>query len=95
VADAPPAGPGWTHEIKHDGFRIMAHRRGRSVGLLTRNGNDFADRFPLIAEAFEALPVKSCVVDGEAIPAMATAWRCSTSFARTEAMRSRCYAPST
>jgi bifunctional non-homologous end joining protein LigD len=63
----PPAGPGWIHEIKHDGFRILAHRRGRSVQLLTRNGNDFADRFPLIVEAIEALPVKSCVVDGEAI----------------------------
>src|ERR1700757_3377730 len=30
-ADEPPAGPGWIHEIKHDGFRILAHRRGRSV----------------------------------------------------------------
>jgi hypothetical protein len=65
--DAPPAGPGWIHEIKHDGFRILAHRRGRSVRLLTRNGNDFADRFPLIADAIEALPVRSCVVDREAI----------------------------
>jgi bifunctional non-homologous end joining protein LigD len=63
----PPAGPGWIHEIKHDGFRILAHRRGRRVRLLTRNGNDFTDRFPLIAEAMEALPVKSCVIDGEAI----------------------------
>jgi bifunctional non-homologous end joining protein LigD len=63
----PPAGPGWIHEIKHDGFRILAHRQSRRVRLLTRNGNDFADRFPLIAEAIEALPVKSCVVDGEAI----------------------------
>jgi bifunctional non-homologous end joining protein LigD len=66
-ADAPPAGPGWIHEIKHDGFRILAHRRGHRVRLLTRNGNDFSDRFPLIAEAIEALPVKSCVIDGEAI----------------------------
>jgi ATP-dependent DNA ligase len=28
VADRPPAGPGWIHEIKHDDFRILAHRRG-------------------------------------------------------------------
>jgi bifunctional non-homologous end joining protein LigD len=66
-AKVPPAGPDWIHEIKHDGFRILAQRRGRSVRLLTRNGHDFADRFPLAAEAIEALPVKSCVVDGEAI----------------------------
>ena len=35
--------------------------------LVTRNGHDLADRFPLIAEAIEALPIRSCVVDGEAI----------------------------
>jgi bifunctional non-homologous end joining protein LigD len=63
----PPAGPGWIHEIKHDGFRILAHRGGRSVRLLTRNGNDLGDRFPLAAAAIEELPVKSCVIDGEAI----------------------------
>ena len=66
-ASEPPAGPGWIHEIKHDGFRILAHRRGRTVRLFSRNGHNFADRFPLIAEAIEALPVRSCVVDGEAI----------------------------
>jgi bifunctional non-homologous end joining protein LigD len=63
----PPAGPGWIHEIKHDGFRILAHRRNRSVRLLTRNGNDLGDRFLLAAAAIEALPVRSCVIDGEAI----------------------------
>jgi bifunctional non-homologous end joining protein LigD len=67
VADKPPVGPGWIHEIKHDGFRILAHRQGRAVRLLTRNGNDLANRFPLAAAAVLALPVKSCVVDGEAI----------------------------
>ena len=36
-------------------------------GLLTRNGHDLADRFPLIAEAIEGFPIRSCVVDGEAI----------------------------
>jgi ATP-dependent DNA ligase len=66
-ASEPPAGPGWIHEIKHDGFRILAHRRGRAVRLFSRNGHNFADRFPLIAEAVEALPVRSCVLDGEAI----------------------------
>jgi bifunctional non-homologous end joining protein LigD len=66
-ANESPAGPGWIHEIKHDGFRILAQRRGRSIRLLTRNGHDLADRFPIIAEAIEALPIRSCVIDGEAI----------------------------
>jgi bifunctional non-homologous end joining protein LigD len=66
-ADRPPGGTGWIHEIKHDGFRILAHRLGRGTRLITRNGRDLADRFPLAAEAIEALPVRSCVIDGEAI----------------------------
>ncbi len=67
TAYQPPAGPGWIHEIKHDGFRILAHRQGRSTRLITRNGRDLADRFPLAAAAIEALPIRSCVIDGEAI----------------------------
>jgi bifunctional non-homologous end joining protein LigD len=66
-AKQPPAGPGWIHEIKHDGFLIIAHRSGDRVQLVTRAGNNFASRFPLIAAAITALPVRSCVVDGEAI----------------------------
>jgi bifunctional non-homologous end joining protein LigD len=67
VADKPPVGLGWIHEIKHDGFRILAHRQGRAVRLMTRNGNDLAGRFPQIVEAVLSLPVQSCVIDGEAI----------------------------
>jgi bifunctional non-homologous end joining protein LigD len=67
VAEKPPASSGWIHEIKHDGFRILAHRQGRAVRLMTRNGNDLAERFPQIVEAILSLSVQSCVIDGEAI----------------------------
>ena len=45
------------------------HRSPRRcrVRLITRNGYDFSERFPLIVAAVEALPAESCVVDGEAI----------------------------
>jgi bifunctional non-homologous end joining protein LigD len=66
-AKAPPSGPGWIHEIKHDGFRIMARRGGAGVRLFTRNGNDFAARFPLVVAALAALPAHSFLIDGEAI----------------------------
>ena len=66
-AKAPPSGPGWLHEIKHDGFRILARRDRTGVRLITRNGNDFTERFPLVASAVAALPVRSCLIDGEAI----------------------------
>jgi bifunctional non-homologous end joining protein LigD len=66
-AKSPPAGPDWIHEIKHDGFRIMARRDGPKVRLISRNGHDLTYRFPLAAAAVAALPVRSCLIDGEAI----------------------------
>src|SRR3974390_1539311 len=66
-AKAPPSGSGWIHEIKHDGFRILGRRSPAGVRLITRNGNDFTDRFPFIAIALSKLPVGSCLIDGEAI----------------------------
>ena len=66
LAKTPPAGPGWIHEIKHDGFRILARRDASRVRLITRNGYDFSERFPLIVAAIAALPARSCAVDGEA-----------------------------
>jgi ATP-dependent DNA ligase len=65
--DRPPIGGDWLHEIKHDGFRIMARRDAAGVRLLTRNGYDFAGRFPLAAAAVAALSARSCLIDGEAI----------------------------
>jgi bifunctional non-homologous end joining protein LigD len=66
-AKVPPSGPGWIHEIKHDGFRIMARRVGNGVRLFSRNGHDFTARFPLAAAAVMALPAHSFLIDGEAI----------------------------
>jgi bifunctional non-homologous end joining protein LigD len=66
-AHAPPSGPGWLHEIKHDGFRILARRSDAGVQLITRAGNDFSWRFPFIVMAVKSLPVRSCIIDGEAI----------------------------
>jgi len=66
-AKAPPSGPGWIHEVKHDGFRILARRDSAGVRLITRKGNDFAFRFPVAAAAVAALPAHSFLIDGEMI----------------------------
>jgi bifunctional non-homologous end joining protein LigD len=66
-AKQPPAGSGWIHAIKHDGFRIIARRIEGLLLLLTRKRNDFSSRFPQIVAALATLPVRSCVIDGEAI----------------------------
>jgi hypothetical protein len=51
TAERPPSGPDWIHEIKHDGYRLMARRDPVSIRLLTRHGHDWTTRFPLIVEA--------------------------------------------
>jgi bifunctional non-homologous end joining protein LigD len=55
------------HEIKHDGYRLMARRDPIGIRLLTRNGHDWAPRYPLIVEAVNRLRVRSCLIDGEAV----------------------------
>jgi bifunctional non-homologous end joining protein LigD len=63
----PPAGPGWLHEMKHDGFRILARKQGERVEVWSRRGALFNYRFPRIAEAVGALPVDNALIDGEAV----------------------------
>jgi hypothetical protein len=46
---------------------ILARRDAEGVRLYTRNGNDFTKRFPLVVAAVATLPVRSCLIDGEAI----------------------------
>ena len=77
-AKQPPADPSWIHDIEHDGFRILAHRQGHAIRLISRNGYDLAERFPLAAEAVAALPVRSSVIDAEAIVRDDKGLRCST-----------------
>lgn len=46
TAPAPFNRDGWIFELKYDGFRIRASHRGGRAELVSRRGNDFADRFP-------------------------------------------------
>src|SRR5262252_6109851 len=62
-----PSGGLWLHEIKHDGFRIIARKDGERVRLYSRPGNDFTHRFPLIVETLAGLRARSCIIDGEAV----------------------------
>jgi bifunctional non-homologous end joining protein LigD len=62
-AERPPTGHGWVHEIKHDGFRLMARRDPVGIRLITRRGNDWTQRYPLVNH----LNVRSCLIDGEVV----------------------------
>src|SRR5262249_12954143 len=65
--DKLPSGSQWLHEIKHDGFRIIARKDGPRVRLYSRTGNDLTRRFPLIVETLARLRSRSCIIDGEAV----------------------------
>src|SRR3984893_17373292 len=66
-AHQPLSGELWLHEIKHDGFRVIARKTGKRVRLYSRPGNDLTYRFPLIVEAVAKLRSRSCIIDGEAV----------------------------
>jgi bifunctional non-homologous end joining protein LigD len=66
-AKEPPCGGAWVHEIKQDGFRIIARKDDDRVRLYSRSGRDFTHRFALIVEAAAALRSRSCILDGEPV----------------------------
>ena len=66
-AQRPPSGDAWLHEIKHDGFRVIARKDGAKVRLYSRPGNDLTYRFPRIVESMARLRPRSCIIDGEAV----------------------------
>ncbi len=66
LVDEAPAGDRWIHEIKFDGYRLLAVKSTAGVRLITRGGKDWASKFAPIAGAVEALPVNTAILDGEA-----------------------------
>jgi len=60
-----PTGDDFVHELKFDGYRVIARIEAGRVSLLTRNGEDWTERMPKLATALARLPVKSAILDGE------------------------------
>jgi bifunctional non-homologous end joining protein LigD len=67
LSDRPPSGPGWLHEIKFDGYRVIARKDGEQVRLWARTTSDYTSAFTRIRDAVATLPVESALIDGEAI----------------------------
>jgi bifunctional non-homologous end joining protein LigD len=67
LASAPPTGQNWAHEIKFDGYRILASVDQGKVTLFTRRGNDWTLRLSELAEAVRTLPLKTALLDGELV----------------------------
>jgi bifunctional non-homologous end joining protein LigD len=67
LVDAVPAGNGWMHEIKFDGYRALVAAAGAEVHVYTRKGLDWSDKFVPLVEAIRALDLPPCLIDGEVL----------------------------
>ena len=66
LVKTPPEGEDWLYELKYDGYRILAFVEGNRTRLITRNGNDYTQRFPAVAASLLDLATgKPMVLDGE------------------------------
>ena len=86
-----PSGPLWVHEIKHDGYRLMVRRDGPRVRCFTRNGHDWADRFPAIVDAASRIKAQSFLTDGEIVIARDDGRRTSMRCRADGGAMRRCY----
>jgi bifunctional non-homologous end joining protein LigD len=67
LAEKAPESDEWLHEIKYDGYRLLARiERGR-VRLITRGGLDWTAKFPGLARCLGELPLASALIDGELV----------------------------
>lgn len=65
--EAPFTRDGWFFEVKYDGYRLMAERRGGEPVLRSRSGQDVTRTFPEIARAVRGLPYEPLLLDGEIV----------------------------
>ena len=61
-----PAGDGWIHEYKYDGYRLLLAVGDGVATAWTRNGKDWSDKFKALVKAAAKLPA-GCLIDGEAV----------------------------
>ena len=67
LSERPPSGGTWVHEVKFDGYRLLARIDRGHAKLKTRSGLDWTSKFPSLKKALEALPVVTAFLDGEVV----------------------------
>ena len=67
LRDTAPAGDGWLHEVKWDGYRILTAIADGEVKLWSRNALPWNDKLPDIVQALELLGLQSARLDGELV----------------------------
>lgn len=62
-----PEGEQWLHEVKYDGYRLLTFFQKNSIKFITRNGNDWSNKFPQIVDVIKSLALTQTVLDGEVV----------------------------
>ena len=67
LTEEAPGGEEWVHEVKYDGYRILAKIDKDAIRLETRNGNDWTNNLSPISSSLAELGTRSAILDGEAV----------------------------
>ena len=77
-----PSGEEWLHEVKYDGYRIIARLARGETRLITRHAKDWTARFPTIVAALAPFAPAEILFDGEIVHEEANGVTSFTALAR-------------
>jgi bifunctional non-homologous end joining protein LigD len=67
LVSKPPEGADWIHEIKLDGYRILAFLKNKKIRLMSRNNKEWTHYFSFIANSIKKFFSKNLIFDGEIV----------------------------
>ncbi|MBI1275523.1 DNA ligase D [bacterium] len=62
-----PTGKEWIHEVKFDGYRVLAYLNDGTVTMYTRNGLDWTKKFGPVPGELAKLDCYNAILDGELV----------------------------
>jgi len=67
LVDEAPKEDAWLHEVKLDGYRLLARIDGARIKLVTRRGNNWTEKFEPLVKALAGMKLRSAMLDGEIV----------------------------
>lgn len=67
LVDKAPPGDEWLHEVKFDGYRMIAVKKGKKVQFISRNEKDWTNEFKSLIPDIQKLPLTNAIFDGEIV----------------------------
>ena len=67
LVDKAPEGHEWIHELKFDGYRMIAFKKNNNIRLMSRNNKEWTNHFADIVAEIKKISVKNLIFDGEIV----------------------------